>query len=141
MGVTKFKMQIKGQAEPIIDARWGGGKERKIKVDDSLWTIERNNDAIGKAVLQICLTKYKHDEWWHSVWEGHQEIRTKDCAPENTKLSDLDAETRKHVERGMFDQRQKEKGGQSSDEIQKKDALKGFFDAHPEIDRNNVKIQ
>ena len=66
MGVNKFKMTIKG--EVAIDAPWGGGKMSKIKVDESLWTIERNNDAVGKAVLQICLTKHKADEWWHSVW-------------------------------------------------------------------------
>jgi len=34
-----------------------------------------------------------------------------------------------------------EKGHHSAEEMQKRDQLKGFFDAHPEIDRNNVRIQ
>jgi len=41
----------------------------------------------------------------------------------------------------MFDQRAKEKGQESSEQRIKKDKLKGFIDAHPEIDWENTKIQ
>jgi CS domain len=107
---------------------------KQIIVDDSFWTVEDGNRLV------INLQKSNQMEWWDCVVQGDPTIDVKAIQPENSSLSDLDGETRKTVEKMMFDQRQKAMGRPTSDEQQKLDVLEQFKKEHPELDFSNAKI-
>lgn len=134
--VTTLKVAVKGQ-EPMIEGEYNAGE--KVDIDDATWTLDQERGKDTKT-LTIYLPKHNKMAWWKTVIKGDAEIDTKKIQPENSQLSDLDAETRGTVEKMMYDQRQKKMGLPTSDEQKKKDALANFMKMHPEMDFSNAKI-
>lgn len=133
MTSKKCCIKIKNGAT-ILEGEWN----KAIKLEDSPWCIE--TDSKGRKILQLNLQKKEGQNWWDCVLVGDEKINTQKVEPENSKLGDLDNETRSVVEKMMFDQQQKQKGLPTSEELEKRNKLKAFMDAHPEMDFSKAKF-
>lgn len=127
----KLKVYMKATPDkPLVD----GDFFNRVIVDDCCWTLEDGHE------LCISLAKENKMEWWKCVIKGDAEINTQKVQPENSKLNDLDGETRQTVEKMMYDQRQKAQGKPTSDEESKQNMMNKFMKAHPEMDFSKAKF-
>lgn len=135
---SSLKVVRKDTKETLLEGEF----PREVKLDDSTWSLED-----GK-ILSIHLEKAAASTWWPHVFTRDPKIDTTKLVPENSKLSDLDGETRAMVEKMMvssqvaqrwwgagekdkgadksrtrqqFDNQQKQMGKPSSDELKQQE--------------------
>ncbi|GAC71837.1 nuclear distribution protein NUDC [Moesziomyces antarcticus T-34] len=133
----KIKVALKGK-----DAILEGELAKDIKEDDSTWTIEDGN------LVEIHLEKMNKNEWWPNVVSHHPRIDTTKIVPENSKLSDLDPETR-YVRPDVPTSKSARKtdlnfapamNRPTSDQLQQQEMLAKLAAANPNIDFSNAKF-
>ncbi|PWN26811.1 CS-domain-containing protein [Jaminaea rosea] len=113
-----------------------GDLPNPVQLDDCTWSVD---SAASSSTLTIHLEKAKQT-WWPHVLTSDPKIDTTKIVPENSKLSDLDGETRAMVEKMMFDNRQKEMGLPTSDQQKQSEIFEKFKREHPEMDFSQTKV-
>ncbi|CAD2101895.1 nuclear movement protein, putative [Plasmodium vinckei brucechwatti] len=128
--ITFKKLCIKVKNNIYIEGEF----YKHIKPEDSIWTLEDNR------IIHISIEKLNTMEWWATVIKGDSEIDVKKIVPENSRMEDLDSETRSVVEKMLYDQKQKALNLPTSEEQKKFEIFEKFKQMHPEMDFSKANI-
>lgn len=95
---------------------------KPIKAEDSTWCVE------DKKILVIILYKSNRqfEEWWPHVVDSEPQCDFKTLKPPSKHMRELDQGAQAQIQKMMFDQEQKRKGLQTSDEIQQSEMMRKF---------------
>ena len=91
--IAKKHLKVGKKGSPLI---LDGPLFKAVQTDECTWLIEDGNTIV------VSMDKVDKMGWWGAIMEGDTEINTKKVSPENSKLSDLDGETRGMVEKMMY---------------------------------------
>lgn len=116
---------LKGET-PIVD----GDLSEPVIPGESMWNIQ---DAKEGREIMVNLVKKQGMHWWKNVIKGDPEIDTTKIQPENSRLQDLDPDTRRTVEEMMYNQRAKQLGQPTTDEIKNMETLKMLQEKNPDL--------
>lgn len=105
-----------------------------VDPEECTWSVE------DQCRVALELAKENAAEWWPCLLRGEPEIDVTQIRPEESRLSDLDPETRRMVEKMMYDQRQKAAGLPTSDEQERMRVFETFKAQHPEMDFSQAKF-
>eukprot|EP00628_Pelagophyceae_sp_CCMP2097_P018177 CAMPEP_0206843376 /NCGR_PEP_ID=MMETSP0975-20121206/23433_1 /ASSEMBLY_ACC=CAM_ASM_000399 /TAXON_ID=483370 /ORGANISM="non described non described, Strain CCMP2097" /LENGTH=266 /DNA_ID=CAMNT_0054385911 /DNA_START=70 /DNA_END=867 /DNA_ORIENTATION=+ len=99
-----------------------GAMYGRCKVSGSMWTLDRHAD--GRATLVVTLEKVQ-ETWWGSVLRNAPPRERIDCSQVDStkKMDEYDSATQAGIRKIMFDQRQKQLGLKTSEEIKIDDIL------------------
>ena len=88
----------------------------KVNADDSMWTID--HPSADRASIVLTLEKTTHT-WWKSVFKDAPERDHIDAQKVDStkKMDEYDEKTQGAIRKIMFDQRQKQKGLPTSDDM------------------------
>ncbi|KAK1861764.1 hypothetical protein I4F81_004344 [Pyropia yezoensis] len=106
-GATTLRVTVTGRDTPLLD----DPLHAPVKAEDGMWQVDA--DA---GTLEVYLEKVDGASWWPRAVVGEPEVDLGRVAPENSKLSDLDGETRALVEKMMVDQRRRAAGLPTTDQ-------------------------
>lgn len=112
---------------------------KKINVNDTTWTLDK--ELSGTQSVTLFLDKVDTMVWWECVFKGDPRVDVTIIVPENSKIDDLDINTRRTVEMMMFNQRQTYLDKPVSVTSSKDDVLTKFMAAHPEMDFSGVNMR
>mmetsp|Transcript_15860 Transcript_15860/g.34315 ORF Transcript_15860/g.34315 Transcript_15860/m.34315 type:complete len:182 (+) Transcript_15860:81-626(+) len=133
---SKLNVVIKG------DTCASGELFGPVSPEDCFWQLD-----VADRTVSLFMEKATVDMWWNCVIKGDAEIDTTKVEPENSRLEDLDPESRSLVEKMMVEQREKamrERGfvppGPAGLTSEQADMLRKLQEQNPDMDFSGAKM-
>ncbi|KAJ0399786.1 hypothetical protein ATCC90586_009826 [Pythium insidiosum] len=105
----RVRVSVRARGNSAAAVLLDGEFPERIRADESLWSLENG------ATLQLSLEKVRKT-WWASVLRGDAEIDTSEV-DSTRQISEYDEVTQGAIRKAMFDQRQRQLGLPTSEEL------------------------